>query len=287
MNWFKKQVEKLVSKKNRFLVRKFVKNLEKSKLKTIKNPSNLIKNQIFKPNSIPVIIINFNQLFYLVQLIDFLLLKKTENIIIVDNCSTYLPLLNYYKKISNNKNITIEIQNENLGHLVFWRNRALYKKYSDGFFVITDADIVPNINLYDDYLKIMLDILIKNHQFTKVGFALNIDNIPEYYTLKQKVLNWESQYWNLEIEKNCYNADIDTTFALYWPNVDRIVKNTHPYFFKAIRMGGDFTALHGGWYLNNENMTDEQLFYLNTSNSSNSWKMDTNGKIKGDYTDIY
>ncbi len=287
MNWINKQVEKLISKRNRFLVRKIVKNLKKEKVKTIKNPSVLIQKQINKPSSIPVVIINFNQLFYLEQLIDFLLLKKTENIIIVDNCSTYLPLLDYYKKLAKNGNITIEIQKENLGHLVFWRNRALYKKYSDGFFVITDADIVPNTNLNDDYLKIMLNLLIKNHQFTKVGFALDIENIPDYYTLKQKVINWESQYWNLEIEKNCYDADIDTTFALYWPKVDRIVKNTHHYFFKSIRLSGDFNAKHGGWYLDNENLTEEQMFYLQTSNNSNSWKMDLNGKIKGDYTKIY
>ncbi len=287
MNWINKQVEKLISKRNRFLVRNIVKNLKKEKVKTISKPSILIQNQINNPSSIPVIIINFNQLFYLEQLIDFLILKKTKNIIIVDNCSTYLPLLDYYKKISENQNITIEIQNENLGHLVFWRNRELYKKYSEGFFVITDADIVPNENLNNDYLKIMLNLLIKNYEFTKVGFALNIENIPDYYSLKQKVLNWESQYWNSETEKNCYNADIDTTFALYWPKVDRIVKNTHPYFFKAIRMGADFTAKHGGWYLDNENLSDEQLFYLNTSNGSNSWKMDINGILKGDFTNDY
>ena len=195
--------------------------------------------------------------------------------------------MNYYVEISNLPNITLEYQSENFGHLVFWKNRELFDKYSKGFFVLTDADIVPNIKLKNDYLKTMLNLLLKYNEFTKIGFALDIDDLPEYYSLKENVRKWEKKFWDLEIEPNVYSAEIDTTFALYWPSTDRIVQDLYPSFFSAIRLGGDFTAKHGGWYTNNNDLTDEQLFYIKTSNNSNSWKTDEVGVLKGDYTNDY
>ncbi len=44
----------------------------------------LVKEQRKKPNSIPVIIINFNQLHNLKNLVSFFLSRKIENIVIID-----------------------------------------------------------------------------------------------------------------------------------------------------------------------------------------------------------
>lgn len=51
-----------------------------------------VRHQMQDHKSIPVIIINFNQLFYLKQLVDFLIRREFKNIIIIDNASTYQPL---------------------------------------------------------------------------------------------------------------------------------------------------------------------------------------------------
>ncbi|EKT3956848.1 glycosyltransferase family A protein [Flavobacterium psychrophilum] len=287
MNWIKKKLEKLKAKKRKPLVRKVIAVLEKVKNETLVNPSVFVQNQIDNPDKIPIIIINYNQLYYLKQLVDFLVKRDTKNIVIVDNLSTYPPLLAYYTEISKLPNVTIEFQLENLGHLVFWKNRALFNKYSKGFFVVTDADIVPNVKLQKDYLKSMLNLLFKYNEFTKIGFALAIDDLPDNYSLKENVLKWESKFWELEMAPNVYQAEIDTTFALYWPATDRVVQDLYPSFFSAIRLAGDFTAKHGGWYTNNNNLTNEQLFYIKTANNSNSWKIDETGVLKGDFTNDY
>ena len=45
--------------------------------------------------------------------------------------------------MTNNNNIIIHRLNENKGHLVFWEEKSIYEKYSKGYYVVTDADIVP------------------------------------------------------------------------------------------------------------------------------------------------
>lgn len=241
------------------------------------NTSKLLKQQILNPKKIPIIIINFNQLYYLQQLVDFFIKRGHHNIVIIDNDSTYQPLLDYYTSIENS--VTVERMKQNFGHLVFFENKNLQKKYGKGFYFLTDADIVPNHQLPLDFFETMLQTMKKHFvNITKVGFALDIESIPDYYPKKQNVINWESAFWQSKTsdEKESYFALIDTTFALYKPGYPN--KNNNAEFFYGIRLADNFTAKHGGWYIDNDNMTDEQLYFINTINSSSSWNFPNNKK---------
>lgn len=250
--------------------------------------SKLLKNQVANPLSIPIIIINFNQLHFLEKLVNFFLNRGHENIIIVDNKSSYPPLLEYYNELKSNSNVTIELMANNYGHMVFFNNKSLQKKYGKGFYFLTDADIVPNANLPLDFFEIMLKFMKNNFvNITKVGFALDIDSIPDYYTKKQNVINWEKAFWkNRTKEKEeSYFALIDTTFALYKPGYPN--KNKNAEFFYGIRLANDFTALHGGWYIDYNNLTEENIFYQNTAQESSSWKIDKDGNFNSIVKDKY
>ena len=240
--------------------------------------SKLVKNQKENPSTIPILIINYNQLFYLKQLVNFLLARNFSNVIIIDNNSSYPPLLNYYSEIGNK--ITIERMDKNYGHMVFFENKTLQHKYGKGYFVITDADILPNFELPIDFMSRMINILDNNYlRITKAALALRIDNIPDSYSLKEKVLSWEKKFWEIEVEPNVYSAQTDTTFALYKPFYPRWFNNLH--FLSAFRIAGNYTAKHGGWYIDFTNPTEEYLFYKATSTNSNSWKMDETGNLVG------
>lgn len=233
----------------------------------------IVYNQLNDINTIPIIIINYNRLTDLQRLISFLKERGHKEIIIIDNNSDYQPLIEYYDKIKNE--ITIERLNKNWGHLVVWQNREIYEKYCSGYYVVTDSDIIPNENLQINYLSIMIKFLNKNHDVTKVGFALKIDDIPDTFKLKAQVLSWEAKYWTNEIKKNVFRASTDTTFALYFPEYDYSENN----FLNSIRLGGDFCSRHGGWYINHENLSMEDEYYFHTANDSNSWKMNLNGEL--------
>ncbi|OWP74879.1 glycosyltransferase family protein, partial [Flavobacterium oreochromis] len=233
----------------------------------------------------PIIIINFNQLFYLKKLVSFLKQRNFKNIVIIDNCSTYQPLLDYYDLVK--KEVVIHLLSENLGHLALWKKRDLYNQYCNGFYVVTDADIVPNDVLGSNFIGDLINLLFKYSDKNKIGLALNINDIPDYYPLKSKVINWERKFWESEIEQNVFSADIDTTFALYWPKFDRLSQYLYPSFFNGIRVAGDFTCKHGGWYLNPKKLTEEQKYYFATANLSNSWKLNEQGDLIGDFINDY
>ncbi|TXB65410.1 glycosyltransferase family 2 protein [Vicingus serpentipes] len=254
-------------------------NLLKWKIKIWFNnifDSNL-RNQIRNPKNIPVIIISYNQLFHLKQLVDFLLLNKHQDIVIIDNNSTYIPLLTYFDEIEKNNNVTIHKLRENFGHLVFWKNKELFEKYSKGYHIVTDADIVPHEKTPSNYLSVFLKLLNTNKDITKVGFSLYLDDIPDYNPNKKNIINWENQFWQNKINKH-YLSSIDTTFAMYRPNYKR---NNHN-FLSGIRTNKPYTARHGGWYINPKALTEEQLFYIKTANSSSSWLTNENGELVND-----
>jgi hypothetical protein len=230
----------------------------------------------------PIIITSFNQLEYLKRLIDFLLSKGFLNIVIIDNNSTYKPLLQYFDQIESN--VTIHRLNKNYGHLVFWKRYDLFVKYGMGYYVVTDPDIVPLESCPDNFLVNFHSILAENKKPMKVGFGLKIDDIPLSNPNREKVINWENKFWKNKVSEGVFDADIDTTFALYRPFYHRKNKK----FKTAYRTDYPYVALHGGWYVDLNNLSEEQVFYFNTANDSSSWKIDKSGKIANtDYENKY
>jgi len=251
------------------------------KIKRFRAKSFLLFNQRLRQQrknfyNIPILIVNYNQLKYMRVLIDSLMNLGYTNIIIIDNKSTYPPLLDYYKTIA--PKIKIEYMGENHGHDVFFKNKELQDKYGKGYYAVTDPDIILNENLPKDFLLHLIKVLDRNFKkITKAGFALDISDIPDYFPLKDKVVKWESQFWEKEISENVYRAYIDTTFALYKPEFIQNMITTS--FYEGIRVAGNYTAKHMGWYLDINNLTDEQVYYQKSSNKSASWKLSDDGGL--------
>lgn len=192
--------------------------------------NSITKAQHKNYKSIPIIIISFNQYFYLKQLVDFLIKNEYTNIVIVDNDSSYPPLLKYFEEIANK--VTLHRLKTNEGHMVFWKNKEIFDRYSKGYYVVTDSDIVPISNCPHDFLRYFKSVLDAKPYVSKVGFSLKIDDLPENNFNKQKIIDWEVKFWDLKDKNDNYIAPIDTTFALYKPNSYHVADNK---FYKAIR----------------------------------------------------
>lgn len=252
----------------------------KREYKKLLRTDSLIIAQRQNLKSVPVLIINFNQLFYLKRLIDFLTKRGFMNIIILDNNSTYPPLLDYYNNLKGKVNI--EYLAENFGHMVLYKAPDLLEKYCQGYYILTDSDIIPNDQLPNDFLDKMLNKLDQYFSHvTKVGFALRLDNLPDHFKLKPKVLAWEALFWKNEVEPDTFLTTIDTTFALYKPRFG--LQFTNIDFLKGVRLAGNYTAEHGGWYLNTENLSDENKYYFSTVNKSASWALNEKGRSVAGY----
>lgn len=233
-----------------------------------------VRQQRKDPTTIPILIISYNRLADLKELVDFLIERNHKNIVIVDNMSTYPPLLDYYEKMKDR--VTVRIMDKNYGHLVFWQNEKLYNEFSKGYYIVTDSDIIPNNRLPHNYLNRLMSILDNHKETTKVGFALRIDDIPDTFPLKKGAIDWEMAYWEKPIEENVYDAAIDTTFAIYPPQY----KFYYPTFYDGIRVAGDFIAKHGGFYIDPNNLTDEQIYYFKTASDISTWKRENKDSVE-------
>ncbi len=210
---------------------------------------------------IPIIINNFNRLSYTQLLIERLEKWGYTNLYILDNNSTYPPLLEFY---SHTKHKVIRL-NENKGYMALWKSQV-YKQFKFGYYVYTDPDVLPLESCGEDFLKEMLLQLKSFPAIEKLGLALSIDDLPEVYALKQKVIEWESTHWNKKINATIYDAVVDTTFALYKPLAKGNAEECPAY-----RIAGKYGAQHLPWYENSSLPSEEELYYRNSVTKSSSY----------------
>lgn len=236
-------------------------------IKAFKNTiAKLLRATISKKIShkdLPIIINNYNRVNTLKQLITALENRGYNNIHIVDNKSTYPPLLEFYKK-TNHK---VHLLNKNYGSKAFWKS-GLWLKFTRGHYVITDSDVVPIDECPDDFLNYFLTLHKKYSKLHKVGLSLKIDDLPDTFKNKNDVYNWEKKYYENPIEPNVFKAPIDTTFALYKPFTKLGERDGSTLMF---RVNQPYQARHLPWYIDNDNLDEEEVYYLNSLQKRTHW----------------
>lgn len=239
--------------KRNIMLKKIIDFAKNKKLKCTPDNENLL--------NIPVFIISYNRLNDLKKLIEWLEKVNLKNIIIIDNNSTYPPLLEYYDSLSY-RIVRLE---ENLGHLALYKCGLFDDIINSQYYILTDPDIIPLDECPNDFIETFYSFLKYHDEYTKVGFSLKIDDIPDYYESKEIVLAWEKQFQQKEDlffykKVRMYDAFIDTTFALYKPGVRPDDKR----WWESARSDYPYQARHGSWYMDSQNPTDEDIFYKET-----------------------
>ena len=223
-------------------------------------------------SGIPVFIISYNRLSCLLKMIDSLERVGISNIHIIDNASTYPPLLEYYEKTP----IDVIYVGENLGARVFWKS-DIFDKYRNDFYVVTDSDLELVDECPEDLIEFLFRTLKKYPFVRKVGVSLKIDDIPEDSVLGSDVKQWESQFYKAPIKNaNAYYASVDTTLAIYLP--DNLAEGIP--FLRAIRAAWPYQARHLPWYKRPDDISEEDEYY--SSHRSNGWWDIAKGEITPD-----
>ena len=206
----------------------------------------------------PIIVTSFNRLSYLEQVISSLETRKFENIIILDNHSTFPPLIEYLESSPH----TVVRLDRNYGHLALWDAGRLDKIINKGRYILTDSDVILDPACPEDICDALDELLNNDLSVAKVGPSLRIDDIPACYKHRDEVMRHESQFWGDHVMRpdGHFKAAIDTTFALYRPNLHPSEKR----WWNAVRTAFPYQALHLPWYANSELPSDEDLFYRET-----------------------
>lgn len=212
--------------------------------------------------SIPILINNFNRKETLIRLISSLEKRGYTNIYIIDNASTYPPLLEYYRKCR----YRVFILKNNLGFKALWKSE-LRKEFCKDYYIYTDSDVVLREDCPDDVIHHLFSLLKKYKYASKIGLSLRIDNLPDCYSHKGEVIEWESKFFLNKNSDNLYRAPIDTTFALYRPRTGL----NRSRFAEVYRTDAPYQLEHLPWYLDSSNLTEEEKYYKESCTQKTVW----------------
>ena len=202
--------------------------------------------------AIPIFINARDLLTPLQRLVNWLLQAGYSRIFVLDNASSYPPLLRFYANMRSR--VQVVPLSANIGPTALWDLNILDRLNITGPFVCTDPDIVPVEECPADVLAFFWRVLQDYPERTKVGFGLRIDDLPDHYRWRTNVIAWESQFWERKIAPNLYDAPIDTTFALYRARARHDVS--------GMRTGFPYLARHWPWYADSNSPSDDHLYYL-------------------------
>ncbi len=184
--------------------------------------------------------------------------KGLADILIIDNDSTYEPLLDWYSTL-NFKVVKIP----NIGHISPWlpEINALIKTDS---YVVTDPDLDLS-GTPEDTLVHLHNCLSEYPFLEKIGLGLDIKSVPKEAPLYNHVNTHEKYFWDLPLINNTFRvAPVDTTFAIYNKNI------MNQYKITGARTDYPYVAKHIPWNLIER--PDEFNYYIKNANNSSCYK---------------
>lgn len=234
---------------------------------------------------IPIFIIVHNQYEFLKKAVESYekYIKTPIEIIFHNVCSTYFETINYLNT-KQSEGYIVYYSEVNNHHTVINSIKDYISKNPDcEYIVMTDADIELN-NVNGDILEFYINLLHKLNKLS-VGPMLKIDDIPdEYYNKKVAIYGHTIGFWSKpqktilfkNKEYKYIECATDTTFQLF------SAKNIPKQFphVNSIRTLEPYDARHLDWYINPNNLSPCQLYYLNNTSNISHWN---NKNWKGKY----
>lgn len=214
---------------------------------------------------VPIIIPVFNQLTYLRNFINWMRWYLPENpIYVVDNGSTYGPLLDYYDQINGYYRVFVDRlgKNEFIENMKWFLSKLIPEcKY----YVISDPDIMPHPSTPMNFLEVFKEMIELGYH--RCGFGLITDDLPDYLNGKATIVHNEQSLLSEPVMyykgHPGYRAPIDTTFCLYnRDNGGWSAPMDGKSWGNCMRL---FKAFHLGWYLPPvDQLNEEMKYYFST-----------------------
>lgn len=194
-------------------------------------------------------VISRNRLTLLKQTVDYLAGFDTIELVIVDNDSTYEPLLEYLHGAPCN----VVFFGENYGSHVLWDTGILDKYIPCGDeYIVTDPDLDMS-EVPDNWLDELMEGL-RRYDFPKAGIGLRIDDLPDTNIARQ-VREWEAPHWAYPLDSGrFYKASTCTTLC---------VCRTRGCDFPSVRTGPPYVARHVPWYYTSAaDMPEDEIYHM-------------------------
>jgi hypothetical protein len=176
---------------------------------------------------------------------------KVERIIILDNVSTWDPLLDWYRTCHYEVRM---LQGNFLKHAP-WKCGVLGEIKTD--YIISDPDVIPLPTCPEDLIEV-LQAGCHKYDKLKVGVSLTVGDGASQYIKKAKSWSMSPNISGKPIPNSPYRMcwGVDTTFAVYNGKLPKRYGTT-----PALRTMPPYLAEHEGWHLDPENLSDELRHY--------------------------
>jgi hypothetical protein len=182
------------------------------------------------------------------------------HIIIVDNASTYPPLLEWYVSAP----CEVVMLKDNLGPRAPWTSGVISGLTKD-VYIVTDPDL--DLSGLPANTIAYLDNGLSKPGVWKVGLSLRLDDLPNT-SIANAAKNWEQRFWGCYTGDGYYVAPVDTTFALY--NRKTVPEDIGGFINGALRAAPPYSARHLPWYLTPDTVTEEEKHYLSAATCGTS-----------------
>lgn len=239
---------------------------------------------------IPIFIITCNRIGVLKKSMqsyhDYI--KTPFEIVICDQGSTFNPMIKFLERMESDGTIVYKWkENLNVG-----RKRNLgrdniglseniqnyFKNHPKSNYVVCDPDIVLD-NVDGDIFEVYAHLLNIKPEIVAVGSVCRIDDIPDCYPLKEKLLSnnsgharaflWPRHTISYKGKQVKYIFDkIDTGFGMFragtrWQRMKKGID--------AIRTFAPYSTKHLDWYICPENLSEDQRYYMQHASKNAHW----------------
>ena len=154
------------------------------------------------PQQYPVFIPIRDRLSCLLELLAWLEAAGQREIWLIDNDSTYAPLLQFLEGTQHH----VVRTGRNMGHRSPWLSGTVQRQAHGRYFIVTDPDVVPDPGCPPDVLQLFRSLLDEYPHIDKAGFGLRTDDLPECYALRADVVDWERPFWVTELRPGILDA---------------------------------------------------------------------------------
>jgi hypothetical protein len=207
---------------------------------------------------IPFIIVNRDRTTDLKELLNWVYNVNTVpvKVIIIDNNSSYRPLIEYYNQIREKyKNLQIVQIQFNGGVRVIEQFQLLGGLQH---YIYTETDVVPDENCPPDLILKLIELSNKYPRVHKIGLSLRIDDIPNEFPFKDDILRIETINRSIKTpDGDAYIAEVNSTFALYKKGFSDFKVR-----IRNIRTLEPLCARHRFYYYTPNNMPDDVSYYI-------------------------
>ena len=227
----------------------------------------------------PIVINNRDRLDSTKALVESLYSRGYSNIVILDNGSTYQPLLEWY----GTQNLAYVFFNDvtvqthmTLDHLFHHTQHEYFVQLlKDSWYVYTDSDLTLHSDVPENFIEDLINICAK-YNVHKVGLGLKVDDMveelytsQEYWKLMKFMSEYESQFCHEDrlMPENgdiceLFRSPIDTTFAVYRPNASIYSTNGTWDTPDSIRTGYPYICKHEPFYYDLADYPADEYYYL-------------------------